>query len=78
VDFGDALDRFWAGYRMRRRSWRSPAMFVALSRRDLAGSGMTPYLYIRTEHDHRAPYVAPSSDLLADDWVIADVGNAER
>jgi hypothetical protein len=70
VDFSEALKKVWSGYRIRRSGWMGSS-YVGLGRRDLGDGLLAPYLYMHTE-TIRMPWLAPSIDLLAVDWIIAD------
>lgn len=64
---------------MRRAGWNGNGMWVALQRPDAASKMTLPYLFIEYPAGHpaypagcRVPLLASQTDILAEDWEIAD------
>lgn len=69
---GWALGVMREGNTVRRRGWNGKNMYLALEK-PAAGSKMTlPYVFMRTAQGDFVPWLCSQSDLLADDWEVAD------
>jgi hypothetical protein len=72
MDFGDAIRAMRAGQRLRRSGWNGKGMWVELQTPD-RGSKMTlPYIYMRTVQGDLVPWLASATDMLAEDWELAE------
>lgn len=71
MDFGDAIRAMRAGQRLCRSGWNGKGMWVELQTPD-KGSKMTlPYIFMRTAQGDLVPWLASQTDMLAEDWEIA-------
>lgn len=60
--------------RIARASWNEKAMWVGM-RPSTRGSDMSvPYLYLRSPDGSLVPWAPSPTDLMADDWAVADIG----
>jgi hypothetical protein len=72
MDFGDAIVALKQGKRVSRTGWNGKGMWLELQVPD-AGSKMTlPYIYMKTAQDDLVPWLASQTDVLAEDWGIAE------
>jgi len=72
MDFGDAIVALKQGKRVSRTGWNGKGMWLELQVPD-AGSKMTlPYVYMKTAQDDLVPWLASQTDVLAEDWGIAE------
>jgi len=72
MDFGEALRFARAGKRISRAGWNGRGMWIALQTPDEHSKMRRPYLYMSTVDGDLVPWVASQTDILADDWTIAD------
>lgn len=87
MDFSSALVMIRGGHRMARRGWNGKGMFLflvngsrfAVNRAPLLGIypegtviDYRPHIDMRTADGQIVPWVASQSDLLEDDWCLAD------
>ena len=79
--FGWAVACMKHGHRMRRRGWNGKGIFIELQRPDEHSKMTSPYIFIDTsglQTDNpdapksRVPWLASQTDMLADDWELAD------
>lgn len=71
MDFGDALKRLKAGYRIARDGWNGRGMYIYLdqSPRGLDGMEYEPCIVMFTANGlHQPGWLASQADMLADDW----------
>lgn len=72
MDFGDTIRALRAGQRLRRAGWNGKGMWVELQVPD-KGSKMTlPYIFMRTAQGDLVPWLASQTDMLAEDWELAE------
>lgn len=83
-DFGWALSKLKAGYKVRRRGWNGKNLSVSLIIPLLNESMTLPYLcmnypsalaheFVPANHSNaRVPWLASQTDLLAEDWELAE------
>ena len=79
MNFGGALDHLKRGFRVRRAGWNGKGMWLLFvnTRRDaqtsVAGETLIelPWIGMRTADGAWVPWLAPQTDLLADDWEVA-------
>jgi hypothetical protein len=64
----------WAkeGKRIARLGWNGNGMWVALQVPDEHSKMSLPYLYMSTVDGKLVPWVASQTDLLSNDWIIAE------
>lgn len=72
MNFGEALSELWNGSKVTRRGWNGHGMWIGLQIPDQRSKMRRPYLYIYPVGGDLIPWVASQSDLLADDWEIAE------
>ncbi|HRY53020.1 MAG TPA: DUF2829 domain-containing protein [Spirochaetia bacterium] len=79
--FSEALCRIKQGEHVRRAGWNGRNMYVALQSPDEGSKNTLPYLYLVYEQDPmrvsfpqgaRVPWLASQTDLLAEDWELAE------
>lgn len=81
MDFGYALKELKNGKRLRRRGWNGKGIFIELQRPDQLSKMTRPYIFIDTTGlmtdnpdapRDRVPWLASQTDMLSDDWEIAN------
>lgn len=82
MDFTYALNALREGKKVSRSGWNGKGMWIALStpRYDGGDPGVIqiyptmtlPYIFMSTVQDDLVPWLASQTDLLADDWGIAE------
>lgn len=77
--FGWALERLKEGRRVARKGWNGKGMWIELQVPDDRSKMTLPYLFIEYPEGHtaypkgcRVPWLASQTDLIAEDWVIAE------
>lgn len=70
--FGSALALAKQGHKIARAGWNGKGMWIQLQVPDENSKMRRPYLYMSPVDDDLVPWVASQSDLLADDWQLAD------
>ena len=80
--FGAALELLKQGERMRRRGWNGRGIFIELQRPDEHSKMTHPYIFIDStglqtnnpdSPKNRVPWLASQTDMLAEDWEVANV-----
>lgn len=71
-DFGKALEWLRAGMRVHRAGWNGKGMWLELQRPDANSKMSLPYIFMKTADDHRVPWLASQTDMLANDWGVID------
>lgn len=69
-DFGKALEWLRAGCRVHRLGWNGKGMWLELQRPDEHSKMSLPYIFMKTADDHRVPWLASQTDMLANDWGV--------
>jgi hypothetical protein len=71
---GWAVEQMKAGHKVRRSGWNGKGMWLALQTPDANSKMSLPYVYIRTagEIGDLVPWPCSQTDLLAEDWQLAD------
>lgn len=69
-DFGDALKHLKMGLRVQRRGWNGKGMWLALQIPDSMSKMSLPYIYMKTVDEHKVPWLASQTDMLATDWQL--------
>lgn len=70
--FSEALTWLKNGYRVAREGWNGKGQWVALQLPDENSKMTKPYFYINAVDGSKVPWLASQTDLLANDWMIAD------
>lgn len=71
MNFGEAIQELKRGNRVCRTGWNGKGMWLELQTPD-ANSKMTlPYIYMKTAQDDLIPWLASQTDVLAEDWQLA-------
>jgi hypothetical protein len=69
---GRAIEEMWDGQRVRRQGWNGRGMWLALQTPDTHSKMSLPYVYMRTAQGDFVPWLCSQTDLLADDWELAE------
>lgn len=77
IDFGQALKNLKNGTTVTRRGWNGPNQFLTLQEPDAHSKMALPYIYITTVQEDLVPWLASQTDLLSDDWAVAQAVNRE-
>lgn len=81
IDFGAAIRALKEGKVAYRQGWNGKGIFIELQRPDEYSKMTAPYIFIntlglKTEDEMgplvRVPWLASQTDMLAEDWVIAE------
>ncbi len=81
MPFGHAIEAARQGHKIARRGWNGKGIFLEIQVPDEHSKMTHPYLYIDTtglQTDNldapkdRVPWLSSQSDMLADDWFIAE------
>lgn len=72
-NFGWALEQLRAGEVVARAGWNGPGQFLELQVPDKNSKMTLPYIYIYTVQGDIVPWLASQTDMLATDWVEAEV-----
>lgn len=72
LNFGQALEELKRGHKVRRTGWNGKNMWCALQVPDEHSKMGRPYIYMSDAQGLLVPWLASQTDLLADDWEIAD------
>lgn len=67
MNFGQALERLWAGEAVRLPAWSTDVM-IRLQVPDEHSKMTAPYLYVQSRHG-RVPWLPTQIELLSDHWV---------
>jgi hypothetical protein len=75
MNFGQVLQILKEGIypdaKVKRTGWNGKGMYISLQTPD-ANSKMTlPYIYMKTVQGDLVPWLASQTDILAEDWEIA-------
>ena len=71
MNFGEALELLKSGQRTQRAGWNGKGMHLQLQRPDAHSKMSLPYIYMKTADDHLVPWLASQTDMLSEDWSIA-------
>lgn len=69
--FGKALEHLRAGTPIRREGWNGKGQFLGLQVPDENSANTLPYIFIVVVDGKRVPWVASQTDLLSEDWIVA-------
>ena len=70
--FGDALEYLKQGHKLTRRGWNGKDMYIMLQRPTGQSKMTLPYIYMKTVQGDLVPWLASQTDMLAEDWALAD------
>lgn len=70
--FGDALEYLKQGHKLTRRGWNGKDMYIMLQRPTEQSKMTLPYIYMKTVQGDLVPWLASQTDMLAEDWMLAD------
>lgn len=71
-DFGWALRHLRNGKRVARAGWNGKGMWLELQRPDLGSKMTLPYIYMKTACGNLVPWLASQTDMLSEDWEVAE------
>jgi len=71
-NFGKAIEEMKAGKKVARAGWNGKGMFVMLQKPDEHSKMRRPYIYMSPVDGELVPWIASQSDMLAEDWFIAE------
>ena len=77
MNFGQALDMIKQGNKVARSGWNGVGLWLELQRPDSFSKMTLPYIFInypenaKTTPGARVPWLASQTDMLAEDWTIA-------
>ena len=78
MDFGTALVELKRGNKVARSGWNGVGLWLELQTPDSNSKMTLPYIYINYQQDAKTtpgakvPWLASQTDILAEDWSIAD------
>lgn len=78
MDFGTALVELKRGNKVARSGWNGVGLWLELQTPDSNSKMTLPYIYINYPQDAKTtpgakvPWLASQTDILAEDWSIAD------
>lgn len=72
MDFSAALIAVKRGDKVARYGWNGKGMYIALQTLDTNSKMSLPYIYMKTACNNLVPWLASQTDLLAEDWIIAE------
>lgn len=67
-----ALTQLREGEKVCRQGWNGKGMWIALQTPDENSKMSLPYIYMKTADDRLVPWLASQTDLLANDWDLAE------
>lgn len=71
-DIGWAKLMLQTGKRVRREGWNGKGMYLELQTPDENSKMTLPYVYMKTADDNLVPWLCSQTDLLAEDWELAN------
>ena len=71
-NFGKAIEEMKAGKKVTRAGWNGKGMFVMLQKPYEHSKMRRPYIYMSPVDGELVPWIASQSDMLAEDWFIAE------
>lgn len=72
MKIGEALEAMRDGKRVARSGWNGRGMWLALQAPDAHSKMSLPYVYMSTAQGDLVPWLCSQTDLLAEDWTIAE------
>ena len=76
-DIGWAVAKLQQGEKVERKGWNGKGQYLGLQVPDSMSANTLPYVYIVTVQGQRVPWLCSQTDLLSDDWAIANVVPAD-
>jgi Protein of unknown function (DUF2829) len=77
MDIGQAIRRLQSGDKVAREGWNGKGMYLFLVRdwdtRDGLDQPTLPFVAMKTVNGGVVPWLCSQTDLLANDWEVADV-----
>ena len=80
--FGQAIELLKSGYKLARKGWNGKGMFLFMVSggawdfecdiHGVDGLHTLPFICMKTADDKLVPWLASQSDILAEDWVLAE------
>lgn len=81
-NFGWAIKQLKAGNKVRCSDWAFKSVWLKLQIPDVFSFMTEPYIYIEfplghpsSDNRHRAPWIMQQSDILSNNWVLAEDNN---
>lgn len=74
MEIGWAIAAMRAGNFVVRAGWNGKGQYLGLQIPDEGSVNKLPYVWIMTVQGKRVPWVCSQTDLLAEDWEIAQIG----
>lgn len=72
MSIGGAIAALRARHRVTRVGWNGKNMYLELQVPDAHSKMTLPYVYMKTVQGDRVPWLCSQTDLLANDWFVAD------
>jgi hypothetical protein len=72
VTFSKALKLMKRGTLIRRQGWNGKGMYLEIMTPSWTTMMTAPYIFMKTADGNLVPWVASQTDLLSDDWEIAE------
>jgi len=72
MTFGQALVALKLGGKVTRTGWNGKGMWLELQVPDEHSKMSLPYIYMKTVTDDLVPWLASQTDVLAEDWMVAE------
>jgi hypothetical protein len=72
LTFGEALRALKQGKRVTRSGWNGPDQWIELQVPDAFSKMRKPYIYMSPVDGEFVPWLASQTDMLAEDWKIAE------
>jgi hypothetical protein len=69
---GWAVERLQEGHKVRRSGWNGKGMWLHLQVPDAHSKMTLPYVYLSTAQGDLVPWLCSQTDLLAEDWELAE------
>lgn len=73
MDFGDAIRAMRVGKKVAREGWNGKGMWLNMQVPDANSKMSLPYIYMKTADGNLVPWLASQTDMLSDDWAMAEV-----
>lgn len=72
MNFGIALEELKQGNKVARKGWNGKGMWIELQRPTALSKMTLPYIFMSTVDKDLVPWLASQTDILAEDWEIAN------
>lgn len=72
MKIGEAIEVMRSGKRVARSGWNGRGMWLGLQIPDAHSKMSLPYVYMSTAQGDLVPWLCSQTDLLAEDWTIAE------